>query len=57
MRTEFATEPDICLEEVTDGFQDGRMIKGWMVFYKTRRPYPLLIGRYQTRHIEQAWSN
>ena len=30
------------LEEINDGFQARRVIKGWMTFYNTRRPHSAL---------------
>ena len=32
----------IYLEEITDGFQAQRIVKNWMAFYNTERPYSAL---------------
>ena len=32
----------IYLEEITDGFQARRVVKGWMAFYNTERPHSAL---------------
>lgn len=33
----------IYLEEISDGFQARRVIKGWIAFYNTKRPHSALV--------------